>query len=663
MRGNLNEAQWSAVEHLEGPLLILAGAGTGKTGIVTHRIARLIKKGFVQPQRIMAVTFTRKAAAEMVNRLQTILADSTAIQEFHIGTFHALSAALLRDYADPEFELKVLPESDQANLIKSILQELGLSGPDWQPLETLRKISLAKGQLLSPNDLTLDKEGQVAAIYRLYQSGLEMNHSLDFDDLIFTLVKRWEESQHLLSRHQSHFKVILVDEFQDVNWAQYRWLQLLAAPHRNLCVVGDTDQSIYGFRGSNIKIFHQFEEDFPEVRTIKLEQNFRSTQRILEAAGGVISYNANPLTCELWRENGPGPLLRLARLANESDEARFVVSEIERLLGGSSHYQIYQSSDTNGPEEMDYGLGDFALLYRTHAQSRPLAEALSRAGIPYQLVGERAPYVNLAADALLSYLSFAMNTSSTEDLQVIYNLPPRGLGEKAQQWLQQEINKGTPPWEVLLLASRNTSLPVQHQASTDSLRRTIISLQSHLARLPLREALVRAWEETGLGEHFQESGDSAAESFRWLLILAAMHGDKPAIEALPDYLKDLCQWRSGDFYDPRAEAVTLMTIHAAKGLEFPVVFICGLEQDLLPFTKKNRTEDNLQEERRLFYVAMTRARHQLVLTCANRRFLYGEQRACEPSQFINEIPAHCLEEVSLPTVKKRSAKEKQLSLF
>jgi DNA helicase-2/ATP-dependent DNA helicase PcrA len=312
---------------------------------------------------------------------------------------------------------------------------------------------------------------------------------------------------------------------------------------------------------------------------------------------------------------------------------------------------------------MDYGLGDFALLYRTHAQSRPLAEALSRAGIPYQLVGERAPYVNPAADALLSYLSFAMNTSSAEDLQVIYNLPPRGLGEKAQQWLQREINRGNPPWEILRLASRNTSLPVQHQAATDSLRRTIVSLQRYLARLPLREALARAWEETGLGEHFQESGESAAESFRWLLILAAMHGDKLAIEALPAYLKDLCQWRAGDFYDPRAEAVALMTTHAAKGLEFPVVFICGLEQDLFPFTKRNLTEDTLQEERRLFYVAMTRARHQLVLTCVNRRFLYGEQRTCEPSQFINEIPAHCLEEVSLPTVKKRSLKEKQLSLF
>ena len=257
-----------------------------------------------------------------------------------------------------------------------------------------------------------------------------------------------------------------------------------------------------------------------------------------------------------------------------------------------------------------------------------------------------------------------MDTSSVKDLQTIFNLPPRGLGEKAQQWLAREISRGISPWEILRLASRNLDLPVRHQAGTDSLLRTIKSLQNELAMLPLREALARGWEQSGLQEHFKERGDAGTVSYKWLQILAAMHGDQPTIEALPIFLEDLSQWRAGDFYDSRADAVTLMTIHAAKGLEFPVVIICGLDQDLLPLKYKNQGEEQLQEERRLFYVAMTRARHQLVLSAVNRRFFYGEYRTCKPSQFIKEIPSHCLQEAVKPFVKKKKTpKETQLSLF
>ncbi len=662
---HLTEAQRLAVEHVSGPLLILAGAGTGKTRIITHRVARLIEKGSVQPHQVMAVTFTRKAAAEMAGRLETLLGEPTATRKVRIGTFHALSATLLRESAQTHLEFEILPESGQLEIIKTILHEQSLSSPEWQPSETLRKISLAKSQLLSPKDLILDCHGQLATVYHQYQRRLQESHLLDFDDLIFTLVRRWEESPQLLSRHQGFFRTIVVDEFQDVNEAQYRWLQLLTSPHRNLCVVGDTDQSIYGFRGSNVKIFQRFQQDHSDGVVIKLERSFRSTQHILAAAGGVISHNANPLTCKLWSENDPGPLVRSGRLADEGEEGRFVVVEIERLVGGSSHYRIYQSGDADTPEETEHGFGDFAVLYRTHAQSRPLAEALARAGIPYQLVGEKPPYVNPAADALLSYLSFAMDTSRVKDLEVIFNLPPRGLGEKARQWLDLEIGKGIPPWRILRLASRNLELPIRHQAAMDSLCRIIGSLQSKLALMRLPEALATGWEETGLRQHFQESGDLAAESFRWLHILAAMHGDKPAIEALTAFLEDLSQWRAGDFFDPRADAVTLMTVHAAKGLEFPVVFVCGVEENLLPLAHKNPGEEALQEERRLFYVAMTRARHRLVLSSVNRRYLYGEQRTSNPSQFIKEIPSSCLEEVpvSTPHQKKAKTREKQLSLF
>jgi DNA helicase-2/ATP-dependent DNA helicase PcrA len=524
-------------------------------------------------------------------------------------------------------------------------------------------MSLAKGKLLSPDDLAGDNESQLATVYRIYQHTLEKDNFLDFDDLITRLILRWEGEPKLLSRHQSLFRMVLVDEFQDVNEAQYRWLQLLAGPHRNLCVVGDTDQSIYSFRGSHIAIFQRFQEDFPEARVIKLEQNYRSSQRILHAAVNVISHNSNPLTCKLWSEGDQGSPLRLGRLGDDKQEARFIVDEIERLVGGSSHYQIYQSKDLASIEESQYGFSDFAVLYRTHAQSRSLVEAFSSAGIPFQLVGEKAPFATPAADGLLAYLCYAMDTSSTKNLQVIFNLPPRGLGDKAWQWLDGEIDKGISSWEALRLASRNRGFPVRYQAATDLLRRAIISLQNLMVELPLMELLARAWEETGLRQYFAE-GVSAQESFRWLHLLAGLHGDKPAVETLPAFLDDLSQWRAGDFFDPRADAVAMMTLHAAKGLEFPVVFICGLDQDLLPLAHKNQGQEALQEERRLFYVAMTRARHLLVLSTVDRRSFYGEYRTCKPSTFIREIPDHSLEEVSPPARKKKKIpKEKQLTLF
>jgi len=658
----LNEAQRLAVEHSKGPLLIIAGAGTGKTRVLTLRLAHLIEKKLVKPHQIMAVTFGRKAALEMATRLKNLLSQPSWIGEISIGTFHSLSGSLLRESTDAAVKLELLSEAKQLDLIKEILRQLSFSGPDWHPLDISRKISLAKGRLLSPDDLGRDNESQLATVYRIYQHTLEEDNLLDFDDLISRLVFRWEREPKLLARHQSVFRMLLVDEFQDVNEAQYRWLQLLAAPHRNLCVVGDTDQAIYSFRGSHITIFQRFQEDFPDTRVIKLEQNYRSSQRILEAAVEVISHNANPFTCKLWSEGEPGSALRLGRLGDDREEARFIVDEIERLVGGSSHYQIYKIKDRESPEEDQYSFSDFAILYRTHAQSRPLVEAFSSAGIPFQLVGEKAPFATQAADALLAYLSYAVDTASCKNLQVIFNFPPRGLGDKAWQWLGGEIDKGISSWEALRLASRNRGFPVRYQAATDLLRRTIISLQNLMVEVPLAELLTKAWEETGLRQYFAELA-SAQESFGWLHLLAGLHGHKPAIETLPAFLADLSQWRSGDFFDPRADAVAMMTLHAAKGLEFPVVFVCGLDQDLLPLLRKNHDQEALQEERRLFYVAMTRARHHLMLSTVNRRFLYGEYRTCKPSPFIKEIPAHILEEVSSPMRKKKPAKEKQLTLF
>jgi DNA helicase-2/ATP-dependent DNA helicase PcrA len=664
MTAHLNEAQQRAVEHGEGPLLILAGAGTGKTRVLIDRVAHLVRVRQVPPGRVMAVTFTRKAAEEMKTRLAGLFGNGVDARDVRIGTFHALSGSLLRETQGGRPVGEIIPEAAQLDILKEIMTGQELGGPAWHPLEVLRRISLAKGRLLGPDAPDFEQDPAFASVYRAYQHILKDRHVLDFDDLIGALVERWQTDRPTLAHHQRAFSHILVDEFQDVNDAQYQWLKLLAS-HRNLTVVGDSDQSIYAFRGSHVGIFQQFQEDFPEARLVKLEQNHRSSQNILAAASAVIARNQNPLTCRLRTEQAPGPRLRLSRLADETQEAAFVIGEIERLLGGSSHYQLYRGRGGEADDEARYGFADIAVLYRTHAQSRPLVEALSRGGIPFQVVGERAPFATPVADVLLAYLRFAADSSNVRDLQTIYNVPPRGLGEAAQQWLGEQIAKGIGPLEILWQGSKSVKLPVSHQAAMDRLRRIITSLQSLVAGRPLPAVLEAALAETGLRDHVKATGgESALESFRWLLILAGSYDKRPALTTLPAFLQDLAQWRAGDFFDPRADAVALMTLHAAKGLEFPVVFIPGVDRDLLPLTRKGRGPEALEEERRLFYVAMTRARDLLVLTTARRRFLFGEVREAQASPFIGEIPAELLEETAAaPGRRRKGPKEKQLPLF
>jgi DNA helicase-2/ATP-dependent DNA helicase PcrA len=664
MTADLNEAQQRAVGHGEGPLLILAGAGTGKTRVLIHRVAHLIRVRHVPPGRIMAVTFTRKAAEEMKTRLAGLLENGVDAREVRIGTFHALSGSLLRETQGGRPVGELIPEAVQLDLLKEIMTGQELSGPAWHPLEVLRRISLAKGRMLAPDAPDFAQDAAFASVYGAYQHNLRDRNLLDFDDLIGALLERWQTDRPTLSHHQRAFSHILVDEFQDVNDAQYQWLQLLAS-HRNLTVVGDSDQSIYAFRGSHVGIFQRFQEDFPEARVVKLEQNYRSSQNILGAATAVIARNQNPLTCRLGSEQAPGPRLRLSRLADESQEAAFVIGEIERLLGGSSHYQLYRGRGGETGDEARYGFADIAVIYRTHAQSRPLVEGLSRGGIPFQVVGERVPFATAAADVLLAYLRFAADSSNAQDLQTIYNVPPRGLGEVAQQWLGEQIDKGIGPLEILWQGSKNLRLPVSHQAAMDRLRRIVTSLQSLVAGRPLPAVLEAALGETGLRDYVEASGSaSARESFRWLLLLAGSYDKRPALTTLPAFLQDLAQWRAGDFFDPRADAVALMTLHAAKGLEFPVVFIPGVDQDLLPLTRKGQGAEALEEERRLFYVAMTRARDLLILTTARRRFLFGEVREAQASPFIRDIPADLLEEITPgPDRKRKGPKEKQLPLF
>ncbi|MBW1980325.1 MAG: UvrD-helicase domain-containing protein [Deltaproteobacteria bacterium] len=666
MIANLNAAQRKAVEYGNGPVLILAGAGTGKTRTLVYRLAHLIQQKEAAPARIMAVTFTRKAANEMKSRLAALLPHIPDIKTTRIGTFHSLSGALLREATGDHGQQSLLSEADQLALIKEILQQKNLSSPRWQLQEVRNRISLAQGELLTAKELAATEGEEFASLYELYQQEKLRRDLLDFDDLIGLLLQLWSRDQQVRQRHQRAFAAVLVDEFQDVNRAQYRWVQVITAAHRNLWVVGDSDQSIYSFRGSHVDIFHRFQEDYPEAAVIRLQQNYRCSKRILAAATAVISRNNNPLSCALWSAAAQGPLLRVARCRDEFQEARFVVEEIERLLGGSSHYRLYQQDYVDTPDDGQFCFSDIAILYRTHVQNRPLQEALSQAGIPFQTVGGKAPFATRAAETLLAYLHFAANPSSEDDLPLILDVPPRGLGAKARQWFAERLTgTGGSAWEALCLSCRTDDLPGRYQGGFQQLHGVVAELQRLVATEPLTTVLERAWKMTGLSDYFGQRSATASESYQWLQTLAPLYGPEPAQRTLAAFLEDLRFWQENDFYDPRADAVSLMTVHAVKGLEFPVIFVCGMDQGLFPLLRRQLQKEEMEEERRLFYVAMTRARHTLVLSSARRRFLFGEKVLLEPSRFLSEIPPEYVDRVAVAarSSKKKSSREKQLSLF
>jgi len=504
---------------------------------------------------------------------------------------------------------------------------------------------------------------EFAAVYGAYEEVLREKRRCDFDDLILLLLRWWQRQPAVLAAQQGRFAAILVDEFQDVNYAQYQWIKLLGERHRQLWVVGDADQSIYGFRGSHVTIFHRFLEDFADATVVKLEDNFRSTSTIVQAATAVIGCNHNPLSCQLRTDNPTGPPLHLLEVADEHQEAAVVVGEIQRLVGGSSHQQLRRDREDPLAGEKDYAFGEMVVLYRTRAQSRPLAVACRRAGIPFQVVGEKPPFENEVTRALLGYLGIALAPEQTFDLQPVFDLPPRGFGERGHQWLASRLDATRDAWDLLAAARHDPELPVEQQAAADQVYRICLRLRELASRLSLRDLCKSAMEITGLAEHCQ-ADSKVIEGVSSLLILAQFFGSRPAAGVYGRFAADLALWRRGDFYDRRADAVSLMTLHAAKGLEFPVVFVCGLEDGLLPYRRPGDQSCDLEEERRLFYVGLTRAREVLYLTTAAARQLYGERRRQRPSPFVAEIPKQYLQRRQVR--KKRGSRDPQptqMSLF
>lgn len=637
-------------------MLIFAGAGSGKTRTLTHRIAHLIEGG-VSPHRILAVTFTNKAAREMRDRLETLI--GSVAKRMWLGTFHALCARMLRVHGEriglnPRFA--IFDTDDSTRLMKEILKDLNLDTQRFPVARALGRVSDAKNQLkpvaVVEAEAKLPHEKVYASLYSHYQNRLRESGALDFDDLLGEAVRLLRESPESLEHWSSRFEHVLIDEFQDVNEAQFQWARMLASQHRNICVVGDDDQSIYAWRGADVKIILDFEKLYPDAQVIRLEQNYRSSQNILDAAYGVISRNFGRAPKKLWSEQSGGEEIALHGAYNAGEEAAWVVRQIEMLQ-----------------REERIGYGDCAILCRVNAQSRPFEEAFLRARMPLKLVGTQRFYERREIRDVLAYLKFLYNPDDGVSVARLINVPPRGIGAVTVGKLEEMAREnGVSLGAILLDAAAAKQLSPAVARKIEPLRLTLKHLFNDANQAKtLADLVERILERTQMLEYLEnsrdnESVDRAANVEE--LVRAAEAFDLRLAEELNEVGETTEVWDEGDplrlgqFLSETAleggtdkgaegdDAVTFMTLHAAKGLEFPVVFLVGLEQGLLPHARAvfsdGATEAELEEERRLMYVGLTRAEKRVILTYAAQRTLHGRTETTMPSQFIEEIPAHLL---------------------
>ena len=631
----LNPQQREAVTHEEGPLLVLAGAGSGKTRAITYRIAWLIGERGVQPGRILAVTFTNKAANEMLSRVERLV-PNIGIRPW-IGTFHSTSLRMLRRYADRLGFTKsfaIYDTSDQLTLVRRCMRELQISDEAFPPRSILNRISNAKNDLAGPAEYeknNLDFFGaRVAEVYRLYQKRLKEFDAMDFDDLIGNYVLLLQQNADVKSEIHDRFQHLLIDEYQDTNHAQYVLIKELAGPKGNVTAVGDEDQSIYRFRGADINNILNFERDFPGARVIKLEQNYRSTGNILDAATGVVSNNIARKGKTLFTDSGTGEPVRVVTCSTDREEAQFV---LERIVGQQSKYK----------------LSDFAVLFRMNAQSRPFEEELLRANLPYSVVGGVKFYERAEIKDILSYVRLSVRPHDTPSVERVINVPSRGIGDTTVAALDDEAKRANASlWNII--EGRLDFLPGRASRAVKEFRDIVHDLQ-RAATNPLPEFLDYLLLRTGYRRMLQESRDIQDES-RLQNIEELLNSAREFVEQNPgasiaDYLDSLTLMTDLDRYESQ-KGVTLMTLHAAKGLEFKVVFLAGMEEGILPHSRSSEeNDDDIEEERRLCYVGMTRAREQLYCLYALERRVFGQMRDQSASPFLREIPERVTEEVRL----------------
>lgn len=648
----LNPMQQKAVLTTEGPVLVLAGAGSGKTGALTVRMAHLLSKG-VRPWNILAITFTNKAAKEMRERVNALVGEGA--QDVWISTFHSTCVRILRreiDHIGYDKKFSIYDSDDQERAVKECFKKLnyGLQDKTFPVRSVLAEISRAKEELMGWEDYNAQTGGdfrrtKIANVYREYQALLRKNNALDFDDLLFKTVQLFRNCPEVLLDYQNRFRYIMVDEYQDTNTAQYELVRLLAQKYQNLCVVGDDDQSIYSWRGANIRNILDFEKDFPNAVTIKLEQNYRSTQTILDAANEVIQNNRGRKSKTLWTENGAGSIIHLFKADNEYEEARTVAETIRSLTAKGRSYD------------------DFAVLYRTNAQSRAIEDLLVRYSIPYRLFGGTRFYERKEIKDVIAYLQAVANPNDSVALKRILNVPKRGIGDTSVQRAEDYAEEADLSlYEAIL---RATDIPeLKSRAKTlQNFGLLLQDIREQAATLSLVDLMEYMLDKTGYldalaAEETPEGARSRTENVEEFISKAAEYLAENGEGDLPGFLEEIALVADIDGYQSGENAVTLMTLHSAKGLEFPYVFLVGLEDGLFPNMRAiNDNEAALEEERRLAYVGITRAKEELFLSYAKSRLQHGMTQYNMPSRFLKEIPAKLLDSPvqSRPSVQQRIA--------
>ncbi|MBO1001185.1 DNA helicase PcrA [Pseudogracilibacillus auburnensis] len=636
----LNKEQQEAVKHTEGPLLIMAGAGSGKTRVLTHRIAYLMDEKAVSPNNILAITFTNKAAREMKDRVKKLVGPES--EYMWVSTFHSMCVRILRrdiERIGYNRNFTIIDSSDQLTVMKQVLKQLNIDPKQYDPRAMIGQVSHAKNELITPEVLTDQAnnffERQVASIYVAYQKMLRKNHALDFDDLIMETIHLFKRVPEVLNYYQRRFQYIHVDEYQDTNHAQYYLVKQLASRYQNLCVVGDSDQSIYRWRGANIENILSFEKDYPAARTIFLEQNYRSTKSILEAANHVINHNKGRKPKKLWTENEDGSKITYFQGATEREEALYVTEKVQDLLENGS-----------------YTANDVAVLYRTNAQSRSIEDMLMKANISYQMIGGLKFYDRKEIKDIIAYLRLITNPDDDISFERIVNVPKRGIGATSIERLRDYALKHDLSFFQAIKEIEMTGVPkraAQALIRFQDQMENLIKQQEFLTATDMVEMVLEQteYEQILKAEKTIEAESRLENIAEFMTVTKDFEKTNEDDRSLVAFLTDLALIADIDSMDEAAidaeEKITLMTLHSAKGLEFPVVFLIGMEENIFPHSRSLADEDEMEEERRLAYVGITRAEKELFLTHASMRTLYGRTNMNPVSRFIHEIPEELIE--------------------
>ena len=631
----LNNKQYEAVTNTEGPCLVIAGAGSGKTKVLTHKIAYLISEKNIKPWNIIAITFTNKAANEMKERIGNLVGDVAA--DIWMGTFHSICVRILRRFIDRigfDSSFIIFDTSDQRTLVKTCIKTIGLDDKMFTDRSVLSEISNAKNEMLEPEQYTVRANGdfrkeKIALVYEMYQKRLKENNAIDFDDIINYTIKILMDNPDILEYYSDKFHYVLVDEYQDTNKAQFTLVTMLASKNGNITVVGDNDQGIYSFRGADISNILNFERDFPGTKIIKLEQNYRCTGNILKAANAVIKNNEVTYKKELWTENEVGNLPAVYYAKNEYDEGTYIAQQIEHLR-----------------REEYYKYSDFAILYRMNTQSRAIEEILRRESIPYKIIGGLKFYERKEIKDIISYLRLIQNPSDNLSLKRIINEPKRGIGKTSLDKIEElSVNSGVPMYEIIKNAEQYGLNRVF--LNSREFVNAIEELRAKKDDIKISDLIKETLKKSGYTQALENENtieaENRIENLDEFLTVAIEFEDESADNKLSDFLEGITLSSDIDNMEETEETVTLMTLHSAKGLEFPVVFLVGMEEGIFPGYKSIGEPKELEEERRLCYVGITRAKEHLFLTCSKQRTIFGSTSCNQVSRFLREIPSDLLD--------------------